>query len=224
MSYENPIESAASGAVKGTLDWTNEAIQSLISKFKNGNLAFIQDKETIELVKEQYDSGELKFYKMYINNNDLLFIVKLGLTLRKLDNNRERKQNLRSKILKRYSVKGLHIAQCVENGILNRYIGILIQDIISIEDFKRKIIDALENIEKYVLFVQFEDQEKTIVDTVRAKVFAHNPSIFIISGIASAADTIRKCEKIITLILSQYELEKMSSGDKETLFYKLKIK
>lgn len=156
MSYEDPIESIASGTVKGFLEWSAESIRSLVQKFKEGKLAFIQDEETINLVKEQFNSGELNFYKIYINDKEVLFLVKIGLTLRKLETNLERKQNLRNKILKKYEVRGLHIAQFVENGILNRYIGILIDNLTSIEDFKIKILDILNNLEKHVLFVKNE--------------------------------------------------------------------
>ena len=139
MSSEDPVESLASGAAKGTLEWTSEFIKSLTLKFKDRKLAFIQDSETIQTVKEQYNSGELNFYKVYIRDKELLFLVKLGLTLRSLEKNDEKRQNLRNKIFKRYELFGLHIAQFVENGILNRYAAILLDNLKSVDDLKKKI-------------------------------------------------------------------------------------
>ncbi|MBU0959322.1 MAG: hypothetical protein KKB31_05245 [Nanoarchaeota archaeon] len=126
MSYD-PVESAAKGATEGFLNWGTDLIKKFASKFKDKELAFIQDEKTIKRVKDQYRSGELAFYKEYINDMEMLFLLKMGLTLRSLEKDKEidRKQNLRSKIFNKYEVKGLHIAQFVENGILNRYIGIL---------------------------------------------------------------------------------------------------
>ncbi len=223
MSYD-PVEEATSGAVKGVLDWTEDKIKAFVEKFKNRQLAFIQDQETIKLVKEQYISGELNFYKIYIEDKKLLFLVKLGLTLRKLENNRDRKQNLRNKIFQKYEINGLHIAQFAENGILNRYIGILISDLKSIEDFKRKITNILENIEKYVLFVKNDDNERTVIQIAKTKVFANSPDIFIVSGISHAAEIVRKCEIVITPLFTDYTLERVSSGEKENLFYKRAIR
>lgn len=223
MSYD-PVERAASGAVKGALDWTADSIKNLVKKLRDGNLAFIQDEETIEIVKEQYNSGELNFFKIYIENKDMLFLVKLGLTLRRLENNIERLQNLRSKILHKYQVKGLHIAQFVENGLLNRYIGILIDNLTSVEDFKRRIMDILDNIEKYVLFVQTNDREREIIKMATTKIHANTPTVFIISGISSAAKIVKMCETTLTTLLVDYELEKISTGQKEVLFYKRKIR
>ncbi len=224
MSFEDPVESVTSGATKGVLEWSAEFVKSLVQKFKNKKLAFIQDNETIKLVKEQYNSGELNFYKIYIEDKDLLFLAKLGLTLRKLEGNSDRRANLRDKIFKKYGLNELHIAQFVENGILSRYTAILIDNLISIEDLKKKITNTLNDIEKYVLFVQGKDKERGVVESVRTKVFANSPIIFIISGIYPASEIVRKCEGTITKLLTDYELEKISSGHKENLFYKRVLK
>ncbi|MBU4069830.1 MAG: hypothetical protein KJ646_02510 [Nanoarchaeota archaeon] len=225
MSYD-PIESASKGATQGFLNWGEEFIRNLVLRFKDKELAFIQDEKTIKRVKEQYNSGELSFYKEYIENKEMLFLLKMGLTLRSLEKDKEgeRKQNLRTKIFNKYRVKGLHIAQFVENGILNRYIGILIDDIISLEKFKKDILDILENIEKYVLFVKNYDKEREVIKQIITIIKINLSMIFIVSGISSAAQIVRNCEDKLKKLLQDYELEKMSSGEKENLFFKRILK
>lgn len=224
MSYD-PIESASKGAIEGVLKWGEEFIKKLASKFKNRKLAFIQDEKTIQRVKEQYNSGELSFYKEYIEDKEMLFLLKMGLTLRSLEKEKEevRKMNLRDKIFNKYEVKGLHIAQFVENGILNRYIGILIDDIVSVKKFKKDIIDILKNIENHVLFVKKDDSERNVIKEITTKVISHVPMIFIVSGISSAARIVRNCEERLKELLPNYTLEKMSSGERESLFFKRTI-
>ena len=221
MSYD-PIESASKGVMEGFLNWGEDLIKKLASKFRDKRLAFIQDEKTIKLVKEQYNSGELSFYKEYIEDKEMLFLLKMGLTLRSLerDKEEERKQDLRTKIFNKYNVKGLHIAQFVENGILNRYIGILIDDIVSIDKFKKDIINILENIEKHVLFVKSNDKERNLIKQVMTITSSNLSMIFIISGISYAAEIIRSCENRLKELLIDYELEKISSGEKENLFFK----
>lgn len=221
MTYD-PIKSAAEGVTEGTLNWGSEFIKNLALKFKNRKLAFIQDRKTIDLVKEQYHSGELSIYKEYVQDKDMLFFLKMGLTLRKLDKDKEweRRTNLRNKIFDNYKVKGLHIAQFVENGILNRYIGILIEDIISIKKFKEDIMNILNNIEKHVLFVKNTDNERKVMQQSMTIASSHSPMIFIVSGISSAAEIVRNCEGKLKELLKDYELEKISSGGKENLFFK----
>jgi len=220
MSYDDTIESAVKGATEGVLKWGEEFIKKLAIKFKDRKLAFIQDEKTIKLVKEQYKSGELAFYKEYVENKEMLFLLKMGLTLRSLEKEEIRKMNLRNKIFDKYGVKGLHIAQFVENGILNRYIGILIDNIASIIKFKKDIMNILENIEKHVLFVKTEDNERYIIKQATIITSSHLSMIFIVSGISSAAKIVRKCESRLKELLTNYTLERMSSGEEEILFFK----
>jgi hypothetical protein len=217
-------EDIASGITKGVLDWSADLVKSLAEKFRDRKLAFIQDNETIKLVREQYNSGELNFYKNYIPDTAILFLVKLGLTLRRLEGNLDRRANLRDKIFKKYELRGLHIAQFVENGILSRYTAILIDNLISIEDLKNKIANTLNDIEKYVLFVQARESDREVVELTRTKVFANSPDIFVISGISPASEIVKRCEGTITKLLTDYELERFSSGRKENLFYKRILK
>ena len=68
------------------------------------------------------------------------------------------------------------------------------------------------------------DSERNVIENSRTIVFANSPNIFIISGISSAAEIIRKGEPTITQLFTDYNLEKISSGYKETLFYKRSLK
>ena len=225
MNYE-PIkdfgEGIGKGAVKGALEWGENFIKDLAKRFKEKGINFIEDKNTLEIAREQYNSGELQIYKHYIENKNKLMILRIGLVLRKLERlgEKERKQKLREDIMKKYEIKGLHIAQFVENGILNRYIGILLDNICSIEKFKERINEIIDNIEKYVLFVKSEDNERFILDHSLRTTTANLSMIFIISGIFSAAKIVQNCEERLKELLVDYELEKMSTGEKEILFFK----
>ena len=218
----DPLEDIAKGTTKGILEWSSNFIKQLVINFQNNKLKFIKDKENIEIAKEQYNSGELQIYKAYITDKKNLMILRMGLVLRKLENKgeRERKQKLREDIMKKYEVRGLHVAQFVENGILNRYIGILLDDISSIEKFKERINEIIDNIEKYVVFVKSTDNERLVLESCLRVTTSNLSMIFIISGIGSAAEIIRKIEKRLVELLKDYELEKMSKGDKENLFFK----
>ena len=44
--------------------------------------------------------------------------------------------------------------------------------------------------------------------------------IFIVSGMGSAVEIIKKIEEKLIVLLEDYELEKMSTGDNENLFFK----
>lgn len=221
MSSE-PLEDIAKGATKGALEWTSDFIRQLATRVKNKELKFIHDRENMEIAKEQYNSGELQVYKTYVTDKNKLMLLRMGLVLRKIENKgeREKKQRLREDIMKEYDVKGLHVAQLVENGILNRYIGILLDDISSIEKFKEKINDIIENIEKYVIFVKTTDSDRLVLESCLRITSSNLSMIFIVSGIGFAAGIVRNIEGRLVELLKDYGLEKISRGDKETLFFK----
>ncbi len=204
------------------MEWSSEFIKKLAEKFQNNKLKFIRDEGNIKIVKEQYNSGELQIYKYYINDKKRLMILRMGLVLRKLEKigEREKKQRLREDIMKKYEIKGLHVAQFVENGILNRYIGILLDDISSVENFKERINEIIENIEKYVIFVKGSDSERGVLDSCLRITTPNLSMIFIVSGMGFAVKIIRKIEERLIALLKDYELEKMSRGENENLFFK----
>lgn len=70
MSYsDNPLEDIISattkGATKGFLEWSDSKISNLIKAFKNKKLAFIEDNEFINRIKQQRKKGEWAFFKTY---------------------------------------------------------------------------------------------------------------------------------------------------------------
>jgi len=222
MSSDSPISDIAEGATKGFLELSIEKIGSFIKKLKNKELGFIEEEKTIEIVREQYRSGEAKFYEIYIKDKNLLFLVRLGLTLRKLETDKERLQNLRDKILRKYDVEGLHIAEFVQNGVLNRYVSILLEELISIEKLTEDIEQILKNIEKYTIFVLSTSNKSDIIKNADIKVSSHSPKIFIISGFKSAAKIVAEGIDRFRIILKDYDFERFSSGEKEILFFKRK--
>jgi len=222
MSSESPIPDVVEGVTKGVLDWTAEKISDFVTKLKNKKLAFIQEPKTIEVVREQYNSGEAKFYQNYIKDKQLLFYVKLGLTLRKLENDEDRLRNLREKIFRKYGLNVLHIAEFVQNGILNRYVGILLEELTSIAKLEKDISETLSNIEKHTFFVQANHKKSDLLKKATIMISANSPSILIISGVKSAAKLISDNIEQLKEIMKDYEFERFAGGEKETLFFKRK--
>ncbi|MBI2666049.1 hypothetical protein HYX13_00395 [Candidatus Woesearchaeota archaeon] len=224
MTSDNLVSDIAEGTTKGFLEWSTERITSLAKKIKEHKLAFIEEKKTIEIVKQQYNCGEIKFYERYIQDKELLLLVRMGLTLRKLEEDEERLLNLRDKIHMRYGPKGLHIAQFAQNGILNRYFGLLIEKLTSEEELKDKMYDVLKNIEKYALFVPANSKVAEIIRKTTTVIDSHSPSIYVIAGLKSAAPI--ASEAIISLepVMESYDSERFSSKDKEIIIFKQKLR
>ena len=220
----NPVkdfgEGIGKGATEGLLNYGEKKIKELVGLFRDRKLKFIGDKETIENAKETKNSGELKFYKEYIKDKELLFVIRLGLVLRRVEEGKEKLQSLKDKIKKKYKIKGLHIAYFVQNGLLNRYVGILLDDLDSPENLNKVITDTLNNIEKHTIFVDYRYNQRQLLKESMTITSAHSSSIFIISGVGSVAKIVHETEEALIKMLNKYELEKITTGKKEILFFK----
>lgn len=222
MSSNNIPSDIIEATTTKALEWSAEKIGNLVKSFKERKLAFIKEPKTIEVVREQYRSGEAKFYQTYIKDKNLLLLVRIGLALRKLEKENEKRQNLRDKLFNKYKIEGLHIAELVENGVLNRYIGILIEKVISINDLEKEIEDFLNHVEKHTLFIQWTTKKVEILKNATIKINSNSPHIFVISGVKSAGNVLKECINDLKYIFKEYEMERIT-GEKEILFFIRKI-
>jgi hypothetical protein len=210
------------GAVKGAISWGEDKIKELVRNFKDRKLVFIQDRETIDLVKEQLKSGEWDLCKKYLRDDKLKLLVQMGLALRKLDANKNKTalNNLRDRIVKIYGEKGLHIAQFVQNKILSEFIGSYVSTGTSIEDLIMNVEALLNNLEKNVLFVKAEDSVDKLLRELDIKLIANVPSIFIIFARQSAYEKgkLLKHELFSKFTLTNYRVETKQEKDKLLLF------
>ncbi len=119
----------------------------------------------------------------------------------------------------------MHIAYFAQNGVLNRYVAILLDDLDSPAKLSEIISNTLNNIEKHTIFVNWRYNKSQLVKESTTITSAHSPEIFIISGVGSASKIIKESEESLINMLNKYELQKfskfsISTGNKEILFFK----
>jgi len=203
MPEENHVlESAAKGAAKGLLEYSEEKIKLLARRLLDGELAFIEDEETIQIVRSQRKKPEWKLYRRYVTAPDLRMQIEMGFSLRHLENDKRKLHNLRTKIIQRYSKKGLHIAQLAQSGIVGRYIGILIGRVADENELKENIEDVLKDVDKYVVFLQTENDAGKVVDTITTKIKALSPKTIILFSCGAA---VTKAKKVIGAVKKEIE-------------------
>ena len=123
----------------------------------------------------------------------------------------------------------MHIAEFVQNGILNEYVSILFADLgqmtnIDIEkEIKDKIEDLLVNIEKHSYFVLGNTAIKELIKKSNTVVSSHSPDIFAVAGVKSAAIIVKESINLLSKMLKEYDLKRISTGEKEILFFKRKL-
>lgn len=64
--FEDLLKTTAAGVTEGVLNWTKKEIKELVKKFKNRDIAFIEDSETIEKAKEFQNTPETQLFKQFV--------------------------------------------------------------------------------------------------------------------------------------------------------------
>jgi hypothetical protein len=179
---EQPNIDLVAGITKGSLDWTKDQIRGFVAKLRDRSLAFIEDRETIELVREQRHSTEWQILSQYVKDKRLRIVAQTGLSLRKLEDDKEKVDRLRIKILKAHGIEGLHIAEAVQNEVLTTFIGIDSPLSVSPADMTNQIERLLINVEKYIVFVGPEDSVDYRVREIETRLMADVPNTLILYG------------------------------------------
>lgn len=216
MSSDDALESVAAGATKGSLEYAEDKIKELVIKLRNRDIAFVQDVETINIAKEQRTTSEWKYYQQYITNPDYRILFQLGLTLRRLEKDNKRLVALRDTIVKKYGSKGLHIAQFVQNGLVVKYIGNIMER--SPQDLELEIQGLFDNIENTVNFIEQSDKLDKKVQEIVTKILANSPKTYVICSTKSAMWQCEKVLKEVTKQISGYDCELWKTEIKEVFF------
>ncbi len=174
----------AEGVTTAIIKLTAEQVKELIIKFRNKDIAFIEDASIILRIRAQRDTPSWKFYEMYVKEHDLRIQIQLGLTLRTYtkNNDTDNIEKLRTKISKKYDIAGLHIAEYVSSNVLSKYIGSLIDTTSSTQQIIDKVTDVLKNVERDVVFIKNGDDAKSKADIIQLRINVNVPNSLIITS------------------------------------------
>jgi len=207
-------------AMYGTLDWTLDKIKSVVNQITSRDLIFIQDNETIDTAKEQRNTGEFAIYSPYIKKNDYRILFQLGLTLRKIEEDVKKRENLRSKIYNKYDEKGLHIAELVQNAILNKYLGNMLERANTPKKITFEIGNLFDNIEKFTSFIQTGAMPlDKKANEVSSKIQSFSPKTFILSSREGAMENCRAIKERVEKIILGYNIESVGSKKRKIYFF-----
>ncbi|HNX47935.1 MAG TPA: hypothetical protein PLC39_05085 [Methanomassiliicoccales archaeon] len=183
MSDEIPSNTdVLAGITKGLLEHAEEKALAWVERFRNHEIVFVEDSDTIDRVKKQRKSPEWKILSDVLKDKKLRLLAQMGLALRELENDQERTQSLRNKIHHRYGRDGLHIAEAVQNNIISNFIGLESPNIGEPVDLTIRVENLLNNIEKYIVFIGPEDKEEVLVRRVCIRLDADVPDTLILFG------------------------------------------
>ncbi len=203
------LNDAAAGVMSGALSWGEAKIKEYAKKLRNKELAFIQDSQTIELVKEQLRSGEWSLYRNYLKDKELKLLVQMGLTLRKLEGDKDHEplHNLRDKIRRKYGTAGLHIAEFVEANVLKQFIGTIADKAPTEIELCERVENLLCHLETQTIFVKQDDDLHGVLQRITTRLDAHAPETFIVFTNRSAVPKGQSIRQALASSRGDYEVE-----------------
>lgn len=223
MSLDNsdPIESIAKGTTEGALNYLGMSLKTLVDKFMNKDLSFVEDEEVISVAKEQRKKAEWDLFRTYVKDKEMHILFQMGLTLRELENDKKDFEPLKNKIRNKFKKRGLHIAYFIQNGLFGKLIANILGRFRTTEDIKSEVENILNNIEKTVTFINQFDKEEYISEEIITKIRAHSPETFIISSVGSAIETcIKVKESVMEIISDNYTCEVYENeGENKRIYF-----
>lgn len=218
MSSDDVVASISKGTIEGILDWTEQKVLLFAQKILSRDVAFVQDLEIIQIAKEQRKTSEWDIFQKYVKDSRLRIIFQMGLTLRRVENNKEQCDNLRDKIMKKYDSEGLHIAQFVQNGFFSKYIGNILERAKTPEALTFEIENLFGNIERTTSFIQLSDNVDKEADEIVVRIQSLTPKTYIICGSRTAMKLCQKVEEKVMKKISGYTVELYKTDIKEIYF------
>ena len=218
---DNSLPEIAEGVTNAILNFTREQIVSLANRFRNRDVAFIGNSDTIQIVKEQLKTGEWDLSKKYVEDKELRILIQMGLTLRKLEFRKQfdKLHNLREKIVLRFQTRGLHIAQFVQRGIFAALIGDIAPKINSIAELKSVVKETLENVEKNVIFIKETDDINRKFDEVKTSLYANKPATYIIFGKNLAVNPSNEIVRLLRENIAGYAISLYKSDKGDCIYF-----
>lgn len=218
MSSEDTLASTTKGVTKALLEYGEEKLKALITKFRNRELVFVQDPDTIRLVKDQRKTPEWELFTRYVDHKGLRILFLMGLTLRYLEKEGKPIDTLIRRIKKRYGSEGLHFAFFAQNGFFGKLVANIIEREPTSEKLKTEIENLLSNIEKTVVFVDSQDNIARKTREIVTRIDANAPKIFILSSIRSAMGKCRIIKINVMKEISGYTVEQYKTENREVYF------
>ncbi|MBS3060711.1 MAG: hypothetical protein J4432_04355 [DPANN group archaeon] len=182
MDPDKFVENAFKGMTEGAITTFKKDLKQYIERFKSGDLAFIENTETIKEIENNRKKPELKLLRRYIKSREYLLQIQIGYHLKELEENKKHKalNQLLDKVYSNWGASGRRIAEISQRGILSRYLGLLLQDANDEKSLEEQINSLLDNLDKYFLFIKAEDKPKDLERKLINKLDANSPNTMIV--------------------------------------------
>jgi hypothetical protein len=194
LSEDDPFIKVAQGYAQGTLNWTKDQIKAYAKGVVDKKYSFIEDERHIDIVKDSIKSQEWKIISDYINDRKLKPLILSGISLRKLEDDKDELHKLKDNIYAAHGRDGVHIAEMVQNGIFTQFINDLVGLDVGKKDIIRFTEKLIDDVRSYSLFISSDDSLERRIEQIKIKILGMNIDFLILFASDSA---VSKLDEIV---------------------------
>jgi hypothetical protein len=188
-------------------------IKKLVDDFRDRKINFVEDSEILDKTKRLKKNREYEDFKRYVSDKNTRVLFQMGLMLRDLENNKPKWEGLRNRIFKTHNVRGLHIAQFVQNHLFSKYLSVVAERGLTQEQMSVEVQQFFDNIEVTNSFIQMDANVNAVALTIISRLRVNSPHVYVISG--SYKDAIKKCTQVKDKVMKTVDDCSVSCYDTE---------
>ncbi|MDR1992744.1 MAG: hypothetical protein LBQ98_04490 [Nitrososphaerota archaeon] len=215
---DDPIASIAKGVTSAVIEWTEEKFNALLSEIRDGDMKIVNDIDTYQVMKGQKKSPEFGLFTKYICDDRLRKLFRIGLSLRALEANIEKRNALRTRTEALYAKVGLYIAEFIQNGFFLKYLDTVIKREKTETGIRNELMDFFKNFEKRVTSIKEMDEVKKTAHGISTRILSNLPRTYIIFCNVAATQTCSAVKEIVMSEITGYTFEVYKTSTKEVYF------
>lgn len=215
----DPLTSAAAAKVGEKLsEGAIAKAKQLATRFRQREVAFIEDPETIKLVTDARKNPEYLLLQRFTKDGGKRALLRLGIILRQFETDASRIDRERRRVLGTHGLAGWHLAQGMEHGILT-----LLHEALLRLGVGEKALDAemgaiLQSVDRYVNFVTAGTDPGTETTIIAAKARLAFPLAFAVAGSGGAVSVAGETARGLSKVLVDYLPERHDRGTIKVAF------
>jgi len=215
---DDSLASIAKGISSAAFEWTEEKLKTLISEIRDGDMKIVNDIDTYQVMKEQKKLPEFKLFTKYIYDDTLCKLFQIGLSLRALERNVQKRDALRTRTVQLYAKIGLHIAEFIQNGFFIKYLDTVIKREKTETGIRNELMEFFKNFEKTVTFIKEKDNVEKTAREISTRIISNLPRTYIIFSSVAATKTCSKVKERVMSEITGYTFEVYKTSAKEVYF------
>lgn len=217
----DPVTPAAAGAAAAAgsagAKWGSAKIKELAAKFRNREVAFIENPKIFQATKDARKNAEFARFRRFTSDGSKRVLLQLGIAMRGFQGNSAMVEREARRIIRRHGVSGLHLVEAMQAGLLSTIQDALEKTGMQEEILREEMGLVIENIDRYVAFIQGKDKPEREALVIASQIRSTYPRVFVVAGSGSAGTLAEKIATSVSEYLPDYENQEHTKGH-QTVF------